>query len=176
MFLSTPVMVPPNLLLAATAGIWLVAGAAAAVNCLVEQKIAAVMRRTRARPLPSGELTSAQTLAFAGVIGGIGLWTLYAFVNPLTMWLTFATFVGYAVIYTVLLKPMTPQNIVIGGASGAMPPVLGWAAVTRGGAPAARAFLLIIFALPPPPFLAPAAYRPPGFAHAGRPLPAVTHG
>src|SRR3979490_325056 len=114
MYLAVPGWVPPKLLLAATTGIWLVAGAAAAVNCLVEQKIDAVMRRTRARPLPRGELTSAQTLAFAGVIGGIGLWTLYAFVNPLTMWLTFATFIGYAVIYTVVLKPMTPQNIVIG--------------------------------------------------------------
>src|SRR5260221_7629262 len=176
MYLAVPGMVPPKLLLAATTGIWLVAGAAAAVNCLVEQKIDALMRRTRARPLPSGELTSAQTLAFAGAIGGIGLWTLYAFVNPLTMWLTFATFVGYAVIYTVLLKPMTPQNIVIGGASGAMPPVLGWAAVTGGRSPQALPFILLIFALPPPPFLAPAAYRPPGFAHAGRPLPAVTHG
>src|SRR6266705_1706396 len=124
MFLAAPGMVPPKLLIAATSGIWLVAGAAAAVNCLVEQKIDAVMTRTRARPLPRGELTSLQTLAFAGAAGGAGLWMLYTLVNPLTMWLTFATFIGYAVIYTVLLKPMTPQNIVIGGASGAIPPVL----------------------------------------------------
>jgi protoheme IX farnesyltransferase len=176
MFLSTPGMVPPKLLLAATAGIWLVAGAAAAVNCLVEQKIDAVMRRTRARPLPSGELTSAQTLAFAGVIGGIGLWTLYAFVNPLTMWLTFATFIGYAVIYTVVLKPMTPQNIVIGGASGAMPPVLGWAAVTGGVAPEALLLFLIIFAWTPPHFWALALYRTEDFAKAGLPMLPVTHG
>jgi len=176
MFLSTQGMVPPKLLLAATAGIWLVAGAAAAVNCLVEQKIDAVMRRTRARPLPSGELTSAQTLAFAGVIGGIGLWTLYAFVNPLTMWLTLATFVGYAVIYTVLLKPMTPQNIVIGGASGAMPPVLGWAAVTGGVAPEALLLFLIIFAWTPPHFWALALYRTEDFAKAGLPMLPVTHG
>ena len=176
MYLAVPGWVPPKLLLAATTGIWLVAGAAAAVNCLVEQKIDAVMRRTRARPLPSGELTSAQTLAFAGVIGGIGLWTLYAFVNPLTMWLTFATFVGYAVIYTVLLKPMTPQNIVIGGASGAMPPVLGWAAVTGGVAPEALLLFLIIFAWTPPHFWALALYRTEDFAKAGLPMLPVTHG
>ncbi len=115
MYLAAPGWVPPKLLLAATLGIWLVAGAAAAVNCLVEQKIDAVMTRTRGRPLPRGELTSLQTLAFAGALGGAGLWVLYNLVNPLTMWLTFATFIGYAVIYTVLLKPMTPQNIVIGG-------------------------------------------------------------
>jgi protoheme IX farnesyltransferase len=176
MFLSTPGMVPPKLLLAATIGIWLVAGAAAAVNCLVEQKIDAVMRRTRARPLPRGELTSAQTLAFAGVIGGIGLWTLYAFVNPLTMWLTFATFIGYAVIYTVVLKPMTPQNIVIGGASGAMPPVLGWAAVTGGVAPEALLLFLIIFAWTPPHFWALALYRTEDFAKAGLPMLPFAYG
>src|SRR5215470_18118891 len=129
MFLATPAMVPAGLLVLALVGIWLVAGSAAAVNCLVEQKIDAVMSRTRGRPLPRGELTSRQTLAFASAIGGAGLWVLYVFVNPLTMWLTLGTFIGYAVIYTVLLKPSTPQNIVIGGASGAMPPVLGWAAV-----------------------------------------------
>src|SRR5262252_9177093 len=113
MFLATPGMVPPALLLAGIAGIWLVAGSAAAVNCLVEQKIDAVMSRTRGRPLPRGELTSLQTLVFAGAIGAVGLWVLYALVNPLTMWLTLGTFIGYAVIYTVLLKPATPQNIVI---------------------------------------------------------------
>ena len=176
MYLAVPGWVPPKLLLAATTGIWLVAGAAAAVNCLVEQKIDAVMRRTRARPLPRGELTSAQTLAFAGVIGGIGLWTLYAFVNPLTMWLTFATFIGYAVIYTVVLKPMTPQNIVIGGASGAMPPVLGWAAVTGEVASDALLLFLIIFAWTPPHFWALALYRKNEYAKAGVPMLPVTHG
>ena len=130
MFLAAPGMVPLPLLVAATLGIALVAGAAAAVNCLVEQKIDAVMSRTRWRPLPRGEISAAETLVFAGALGGIGLWTLYQFVNALTMWLTVATFVGYAVVYTVILKPATPQNIVIGGASGAMPPVRGWAAVT----------------------------------------------
>ena len=130
MFLATPGMVPLPLLLAATLGIWMVAGAAAAMNCLVEQKIDARMARTKGRPLPSGLLNPGQTLGFAMLIGGIGLWLLHQLVNPLTMWLTLATFVGYAVIYTVILKPLTPQNIVIGGLSGAMPPLLGWTAVT----------------------------------------------
>jgi heme o synthase len=176
MFLASPGMVSPRLLLAATTGIWLVAGAAAAVNCLVEHKIDAVMARTRGRPLPRGELTSPQTLVFAGVVGGIGLWMLYQFVNPLTMWLTFGTFIGYAVIYTVLLKPMTPQNIVIGGASGAMPPVLGWAAVTGDVAPEALLLFLIIFAWTPPHFWALALYRTEDYAKAGLPMLPVTHG
>jgi protoheme IX farnesyltransferase len=176
MFLATPGMVPPGLLLSAIVGIWLVAGSAAAVNCLVEQRIDAVMSRTRGRPLPRGELTSAQTLAFAAAIGGGGLWMLYALVNPLTMWLTFATFIGYAVIYTVVLKPSTPQNIVIGGASGAMPPVLGWAAVTGDVAPEALLLFLIIFAWTPPHFWALALYRTEDFAKAGLPMLPVTHG
>jgi protoheme IX farnesyltransferase len=176
MFLATPGMVPPGLLLSAIVGIWLVAASAAAINCLVEQKIDAVMTRTRSRPLPRGDLTSRQTLVFAGAIGGAGLWTLYALVNPLTMWLTFGTFVGYAVIYTVLLKPSTPQNIVIGGASGAMPPVLGWAAVTGDVAPEALLLFLIIFAWTPPHFWALALYRTEDFARAGLPMLPVTHG
>jgi heme o synthase len=176
MFLAAPGMVPLRLLLAATIGIWLVAGAAAAVNCLVEQKIDAVMTRTRGRPLPRGELTSLQTLAFAGVTGGAGLWLLYHAVNPLTMWLSFGTFIGYAVVYTVLLKPMTPQNIVIGGASGAMPPVLGWAAVTGNVAPEALLLFLIVFAWTPPHFWALALYRTEDFAKAGLPMLPVTHG
>lgn len=176
MFLATPGMVPPGLLLSAILGIWLVAGSAAAVNCLVEQKIDAVMSRTRGRPLPRGELTSRQTLAFAAALGGGGLWILYALVNPLTMWLTLATFIGYAVIYTVLLKPATPQNIVIGGASGAMPPVLGWAAVSGDVAPEALLLFLIIFAWTPPHFWALALYRTEDFARAGLPMLPVTHG
>jgi protoheme IX farnesyltransferase len=176
MFLATPGMVPPSLLLAATLGIWLVAGAAAAVNCLVEQKVDAVMTRTSRRPLPRGELTSMQTLAFAGAVGGLGLSILYTLVNPLTMWLTFGTFIGYAVVYTVLLKPLTPQNIVIGGASGAMPPVLGWAAVTGEVAPEALLLFLIIFAWTPPHFWALALYRTEDFAKAGLPMLPVTHG
>ena len=176
MFLATPGMVPAALLIAATLGIGLVAGSAAAINCLVEQKIDAVMARTRGRPLPRGTLTSAQTLAFASVIGGIGLLLLYFAVNPLTMWLTLATFVGYAVIYTILLKPATPQNIVIGGASGAMPPVLGWAAVTGQVSPDALIIFLIIFAWTPPHFWALALYRKLEYAKAGVPMLPVTHG
>ncbi|MBS1217710.1 MAG: protoheme farnesyltransferase, partial [Proteobacteria bacterium] len=146
MFLATPGMVPVPILFAATLGIALVAGAAAAVNCLVEQKIDALMTRTQARPLPRGQITPLETLVFAGVVGGIGLALLHQWVNVLTMWLTLATFVGYAIIYTVILKPMTPQNIVIGGASGAMPPVLGWAAVTGDVTPQALTLFLIVFA------------------------------
>jgi len=162
--------------LSATLGIALVAGSAAAVNCLVEQKIDAVMARTRARPLPMGTITSRETLLFSGALGGIGLTLLYVLVNPLTMWLTLATFVGYAVIYTVLLKPLTPQNIVIGGASGAMPPVLGWAAVTGGISHDALLLFLIIFAWTPPHFWALALYRKKDYARAGVPMLPVTHG
>lgn len=176
MFLATPGIVPLRTLLAATAGIWLVAGAAAAVNCLVEQRIDAVMSRTRWRPLPQGELTAAQTLAFAGALGGLGLWLLYHHVNALTMWLTVATFVGYAIIYTVVLKPATPQNIVIGGASGAMPPVLGWAAVTGEVTIEPLLLFLIIFAWTPPHFWSLALYRTEDYLRAGVPMLPVTHG
>ena len=176
MFLAVPGLPPAGIVFAATVGIALVAGAAAAINCLVEQKIDAVMQRTRGRPLPRGELTSAQTLVFASVVGGAGLWVLFRYVNPLTMWLTLATFVGYAVIYTVLLKPATPQNIVIGGASGAMPPVLGWAAVANEVAPEALLLFLIIFIWTPPHFWALALYRTQDYAKAGLPMLPVTHG
>jgi protoheme IX farnesyltransferase len=176
MFLAAPGMVPLQALLAGTLGIALVAGAAAAVNCLVEQKIDAVMKRTRWRPLPRGELTALQTLVFAGALGGLGLWILAHFVNALTMWLTLATFVGYAVVYTVLLKPATPQNIVIGGASGAMPPVLGWAAVTGEVSIEAMVLFLIIFAWTPPHFWSLALYRTEDYARAGVPMLPVTHG
>ncbi|HEX2830335.1 MAG TPA: heme o synthase [Burkholderiales bacterium] len=176
MFLAVPGAVPLQPLLAATVGIALVAGAAAAVNCLVEQKIDAIMLRTSRRPLPRGQLTSRETFAFAGVIGGIGLAVLHQFVNPLTMWLTLATFVGYAIVYTVILKPLTPQNIVIGGASGAMPPVLGWAAVTGEVTADALTLFLIIFAWTPPHFWALALYRKNEYAKAGLPMLPVTHG
>ena len=176
MFLAVPGLPPPMTVFFATLGIALVAGAAAAVNCLVEQKIDAVMQRTRGRPLPRGQVTSSSTLVFAGIVGGLGLLLLYRFVNPLTMWLTLATFVGYAVIYTVLLKPATPQNIVIGGASGAMPPVLGWAAVTDSVPPEALLLFLIIFAWTPPHFWALALYRTKDYARAGLPMLPVTHG
>ena len=176
MFLAVPGAVPLQPLLAGTLGIALVAGAAAAMNCLVEQRIDAIMTRTSRRPLPRGQLTSWETLVFAGVIGGIGMAVLYKWANPLTMWLTGATFVGYAVIYTVVLKPMTPQNIVIGGASGAMPPVLGWAAVTGEVSADALTLFLIIFAWTPPHFWALALYRKHEYAKAGVPMLPVTHG
>jgi protoheme IX farnesyltransferase len=176
MFLAVPGLPPPATVFFATLGIALVAGAAAAVNCLVEQKIDALMLRTRGRPLPRGEVTSLSTLVFALLVGGAGMLVLYAFVNPLTMWLTLATFLGYAVIYTIVLKPATPQNIVIGGASGAMPPVLGWAAVTNQVAPEALLLFLIIFAWTPPHFWALALYRTADYAKAGLPMLPVTHG
>jgi protoheme IX farnesyltransferase len=165
-----------NVLWAGTLGIALVASAAAAFNCLVEQKIDAMMARTRARPLPRGELSNTQTLVFSGVIGGFGLYLLHVFINPLTMWLTLATFVGYAIIYTAILKPATPQNIVIGGASGAMPPVLGWAAATGELHHDALLLFLIIFAWTPPHFWALALYRREEYAKAGLPMLPVTHG
>jgi len=176
MFLAVPGLPPPSTVFFATLGIALVAGAAAAVNCLVEQKIDAKMLRTRGRPLPRGQVTSRSTLVFASLVGGLGLFLLHRFVNPLTMWLTLATFVGYAVIYTVLLKPATPQNIVIGGASGAMPPVLGWAAVTDSVPPEALLLFLIIFAWTPPHFWSLALYRTKEYAVAGLPMLPVTHG
>lgn len=176
MFLSTPGWVPVKILLAGSVGIWLVAGSAAAVNCLVEQRIDALMARTRWRPLPNGDLGPTETLVFAGIVGGLGLWLLYNLVNPLTMWLTLGTFVGYAVIYTVILKPLTPQNIVIGGLSGAMPPLLGWTAVTGEIAPQALLLVLIIFAWTPPHFWALALYRTEDYSRAGLPMLPVTHG
>ncbi|HET7260328.1 MAG TPA: heme o synthase [Casimicrobiaceae bacterium] len=176
MFLAVPGIPPAGPVTFGTLGIALVAGAAAAINCLVEQNIDRLMRRTSWRPLPQGQLTSAETLAFAGIFGGAGLAILYVLVNPLTMWLTLGTFVGYAIVYTVLLKPATPQNIVIGGASGAMPPVLGWAAVT-GHVPAEALLLfLIIFVWTPPHFWALALYRRDDYANARLPMLPVTHG
>ncbi len=176
MFLGVEGLPPVQPLLVGTVGIWLVAGAAAAVNCLVEQRIDALMARTRARPLPRGELNNFQTLVFSGLIGGFGVWLLYVFVNPLTMYLTLATFVGYAIVYTILLKPNTPQNIVIGGASGAMPPVLGWAAVTNSVTAEALVLFLIIFIWTPPHFWALALYRTKEYEKAGLPMLPVTHG
>lgn len=162
--------------LLACLGIWLVAGAAAAFNCLVEKGIDAKMRRTAWRPTAKGELSDWQTLLFSAVLCGLGSWLLYAYVNPLTMWLTLATFVGYAVVYTVILKPLTPQNIVIGGASGAMPPVLGWAALRGDVGPEALILFLIIFLWTPPHFWALALYRVEDYRKSGLPMLPVTHG
>ena len=157
-------------------GIWLVAGAAAAFNCIVEKGIDAKMKRTSWRPTAKGELSDWQTLLFSAVLCAAGSWLLYVWVNPLTMWLTFATFVGYAVVYTVILKPLTPQNIVIGGASGAMPPVLGWAAMTGDVGPEALILFLIIFLWTPPHFWALALYRVEDYRKSGLPMLPVTHG
>ncbi|HYD78743.1 MAG TPA: heme o synthase [Paucimonas sp.] len=176
MFLATPDLPDWRIVVAATVGIWLLAGAAFAVNCLVEREIDSRMARTARRPLARGEITVPQTLAFSGVLGGAGMWILYNFVNPLTMWLTFATFVGYAVIYTMLLKPMTPQNIVIGGLSGAMPPALGWAAIANDVPMQAWILVMIIFVWTPPHFWALALYRRDDYARSGLPMLPVTHG
>lgn len=162
--------------LVACVGIWLVAGAAAAFNCLVEKGIDAKMRRTAWRPTAKGELSDWQTLTFSAILCALGSWLLFAWVNPLTMWLTLGTFVGYAVIYTVILKPLTPQNIVIGGASGAMPPVLGWAALRGEVGPEALILFLIIFLWTPPHFWALALYRVEDYRKAGLPMLPVTHG
>ncbi|MFM8548968.1 MAG: heme o synthase [Betaproteobacteria bacterium] len=167
---------PWRVLIAGLAGIALLAGAGFAFNCLIERSIDARMARTRARPLPRGEVGVTGTISFAGVIGGVGALLLYWFVNPLTMWLTMATFVGYAVVYTVLLKPATPQNIVIGGASGAMPPVLGWAAVANEVTGPALVLFLIIFVWTPPHFWALALYRIDDYKRSGLPMLPVTHG
>ena len=176
MLLAVPGVPDWGRLLAATAGIWLVAGAAAAFNCIVEQQIDRRMARTAWRPTARGQLGNAQTLVFSALLCLAGSALLYFLVNPLTMWLTFATFVGYAVVYTVVLKPLTPQNIVIGGASGAMPPVLGWAAMRGEVGPEALMLCLIIFLWTPPHFWALALYRVEDYRKAGLPMLPITHG
>jgi len=176
MLLAVPGLPDWRLALAATVGIWLVSAAAAAFNCLVEQRIDARMARTAWRPTARGQLTNTQTLTFSAVLCAAGSVLLYVAVNPLTMWLTLATFIGYAVIYTVVLKPMTPQNIVIGGASGAMPPVLGWAAIRGEVGSEALIMCLIIFLWTPPHFWALALYRVEDYRKSGLPMLPVTHG
>ncbi|BDU53649.1 heme o synthase [Limnohabitans sp. INBF002] len=165
-----------QLALLACLGIWFVAGAAAAFNCLVEKGIDSRMKRTAWRPTAKGELSDRETLLFSTLMCAVGSFILYVWVNPLTMWLTFATFVGYAVVYTVILKPLTPQNIVIGGASGAMPPVLGWAAMAGEVSPEALILFLIIFLWTPPHFWALALYRVEDYRKSGLPMLPVTHG
>jgi heme o synthase len=176
MLLAAPSVKSWALLTAATIGISLLAGAGFVVNCLAERHIDAQMARTRGRPAARGDIGMLPALTFAGVLGSLGAAILLAYVNQLTMWLTLATFVGYALIYTLLLKPATPQNIVIGGASGAMPPLLGWVAVTNDiGAPAIVMFL-IIFIWTPPHFWALALYRVEDYKKSGLPMLPVTHG
>jgi heme o synthase len=176
MLLAVPGLPDLGTALAGTLGIWLVAAAAAAFNCLVEQHIDARMARTAWRPTAKGQLSQRQALVFSAVLCAVGGAVLYWWVNPLTLWLTLATFVGYAVVYTVVLKPLTPQNIVIGGASGAMPPVLGWAAITGEVTGDALILALIIFLWTPPHFWALALYRTEDYRRAGLPMLPVTHG
>jgi protoheme IX farnesyltransferase len=152
MFLASPGLPDLGLVAAGTVGIWLLAAAAFAINCLIEQQIDAKMLRTARRATARGTISNVQVIAFSGVLGGMGMLVLYHLVNPLTMWLTFATFVGYAIIYTVVLKPLTPQNIVIGGLSGAMPPALGWATVANAVPAEAWVLVMIIFIWTPPHF------------------------
>lgn len=176
MFLATPGMVPWRVLIGGSAGIWLLASAAFAVNCLIELSVDAKMRRTSWRPSATGEITPAQIMIFSAILGLVGMVTLWYLANPLTMWLTLATFIGYAVIYTWYLKPATPQNIVIGGLSGAMPPALGWAAVANEVPAEAWLLVLIIFTWTPPHFWALALYRREDYEKSGLPMLPVTHG
>ena len=176
MFLAVPGLPDMQKVVAGTIGIWLLAAAAFAVNCLIEQQIDARMARTSRRATAQGSIASHQVLLISGLLGGLGMFVLYHWVNALTMWLTFATFVGYAVIYTMLLKPLTPQNIVIGGLSGAMPPALGWAAVADSVPAEAWLLVLIIFIWTPPHFWALALYRNKDYEKSGLPMLPVTHG
>jgi heme o synthase len=176
MFLATPGMVAYPVLIGGIVGIWLLAGAAFAVNCLIEQAVDAKMKRTAWRPSATGDVKPLHIIIFSLIIGSLGMIILWYYCNPLTMWLTFATFVGYAVIYTWLLKPATPQNIVIGGLSGAMPPALGWAAVTNTVSAEAWLLVLIIFVWTPPHFWALALYRREDYVQSGLPMLPVTHG
>jgi protoheme IX farnesyltransferase len=176
MFLATEGMVPWRVLVAGSLGIGLLAASGFVLNCLIERGIDARMARTAHRPAANGRITTGQAVAFAMGLGCAGSSLLYVFVNALTMWLTIATFVAYAVVYTMLLKPATPQNIVIGGASGAMPPVLGWTAVANEINAPALVLFLIIFVWTPPHFWALALYRIDDYRRSGLPMLPVTHG
>jgi protoheme IX farnesyltransferase len=176
MFLASPGMVPWQALLFGTLGIGLAAASAAAINQIVDQKVDADMGRTRGRPLPTGSLTNRQALVFATLVGLVAMFILVKWVNVLTAVLTFASLIGYAVIYTVFLKRATPQNIVIGGAAGAAPPVLGWTAVTGSVDPNSLLLFLIIFAWTPPHFWALAIHRREEYAKVDIPMLPVTHG
>ena len=176
MFLAVPGLPDFRRVVFGTLGIWLLAAAAFAINCLIEQEVDARMLRTARRATARGTISATQVISLSGLLGGAGMLVLYHLVNPLTMWLTFATFVGYAIIYTVILKPRTPQNIVIGGLSGAMPPALGWAAVADSVPAEAWVLVLIIFIWTPPHFWALALYRRHDYVKAGLPMLPVTHG
>ena len=176
MFLATPVMVPLHVLLFGTLGIGLAAASGAAFNHIIDQRIDALMTRTKARPLPTGRVEQGSAVFFAGGLSVVSTLLLWWQINALTAVLTFASMIGYSVIYTVFLKRATPQNIVIGGAAGAMPPVLGWTAVSGSLDPNALLLFLIIFAWTPPHFWALAIHRKDDYARAGIPMLPVTHG
>ncbi|MFC3553405.1 heme o synthase [Alcaligenes endophyticus] len=176
MFLASPGLPDPGTVLAATVGIWMLAAAAFALNCLIERELDARMLRTARRGTASGTISSNQALVFSMLLGSAGILILRYGVNPLTMWLTLATFIGYAVVYTVILKPLTPQNIVIGGLAGAMPPALGWAAIANQVPAQAWLLVLIIFIWTPPHFWSLALYRRHDYKEAGLPMLPLTHG
>ena len=176
MFLATPALPPLNALIFGTLGIWLAAASAAAINHVIDSRIDAVMARTRHRPMPTGSLSESQALTFAFMLGAASMTVLVFLVNPLTALLSFISLIGYAIVYTMWLKRATPQNIVIGGAAGAAPPVLGWAAVTNTIDPNALLLLLIIFTWTPPHFWALAIARRDEYARVGIPMLPVTHG
>ncbi len=176
MFLSVPGWPPLGALLAGTIGIALAASSAAAINHLLDQRIDAVMARTRDRPLPTGQLQVGEVLVFASILAVLSMFVLVYWVNTLTAMLTFLSLIGYAILYTVWLKRATPQNIVIGGAAGAAPPLLGWTAVTGQADPHSLLLFLIIFAWTPPHFWALAIYRRADYAAVDIPMLPVTHG
>ena len=176
MFLASPGAIPWNALVFGTLGIALVAGSAAAINHVVDRHVDGVMRRTQRRPLPTGHLDVRRCLTFAGALGAIGMLVLILQVNAITAVLTFLSLVGYAFVYTMFLKRATPQNIVIGGAAGATPPLLGWTAVTGQVDAYALVLFLIIFTWTPPHFWALAIYRKEDYAKVGIPMLPVTHG
>jgi protoheme IX farnesyltransferase len=176
MFMAVPGMVPLNILIIGNLGIAMVAGAAAAINHLVDQQVDQHMARTRNRPMAQGRVGTAQAAMFALVLGGLGMAMLLIWVNALTAWLTLASLVGYAIIYTMFLKRATPQNIVIGGLAGAAPPLLGWTAVTGEIHGHGLLLALIIFAWTPPHFWALAIHRKEEYAAVDIPMLPVTHG
>jgi protoheme IX farnesyltransferase len=176
MFLAVPGLPPLAALLFGTIGIGLAASSAAAINHVVDRRFDEQMARTMGRPIPSGAVTAGQALTYAAVIGVLSMLVLWVLVNPLTAVLTFASLIGYAFLYTVWLKHVTPQNIVIGGAAGAAPPVLGWTAVTNSIDPHALLLFLIIFAWTPPHFWALAIARRDDYARAGIPMLPVAYG
>jgi len=176
MFLAVPGMVPLDVLILGNIGIALIASSGAVVNHLIDHKVDMIMKRTINRPIPQGRVDQRQAAIFAAVIGIIGMVIMLVWVNPLSAWLSLASFIGYAFIYTGYLKRATPQNIVIGGPSGAMPPLLGWSAVTGTIEPGALILVLIIFAWTPPHFWALAIHRKDDYAKTGIPMLPVTHG